>query len=801
MSDTDLTRHASFVGLLYDQTLSVREPLCAFWQVDKDTIVTTAHSIILYKDLLSALRARFPTSGHERAIRSINFHPDLDVKQLMSRAKQALVEPFPALPLQQNNVAVLKLSDKTADVSPDTVSDVTTNFERFLPPREGGLTGSLSEIELPLVVQTITNARKEGTLCLIDERFKTVGQIFCQGGKVKQVFYHGLVNEMAFYQIINHRLSGSFHFTTEDEPGWLTSVEISRSPDMLLIESLRRLDELEKLTAIVGGPSSLFERRLQTPNLDILPPDVREYSKTVWPYIDGGTPLGCMWQLCGLDDYAVYSTLQELIKTRQISYFEAPFVREADKIPIKLGLDTPLSPNDPVSALWVEDASMAPLIRRGVLLGSAKDQNPSHVVHNVALPAEACGCPIFKDQGVIGLHCGAIPPDPLVRQQEGSLHQMIWIEAVVQCLRNAGDGDLVKRLTLTGVEIPGTGGSRTPGIREVVRIKCPKCGRSSMELANFCKGCGQRLIEDLEPKGKKPRIGKSLSSGLASLTQSRLPALSQTKLPALKPPQAAPQVQPAPLPLAAATVTMLLASALTYGAAYAMPKPNIIPNMGLMLPDSPRMRLDMQEWVPGAAAPTWTVREDPNNQTFEGAEKFCIDVNVDSPSYIYCLYKGASGAVALIYPSVERLDQLVEKNTTFSIGLSDPPVLDKGDRNFQAFTFDNVAGTERFIFMASGQKAKFLTKEKGKDATDQVLFEEFVNKALDLLSTDDYVDGVETNVDRLGHKFFDDPKKAKSHVGLSGLMGDSVYLKLMELKHTPKPDEPGKADKTEKPQT
>ncbi|MBK9618861.1 MAG: hypothetical protein IPO31_06700 [Candidatus Obscuribacter sp.] len=55
-----------------------------------------------------------------------------------------------------------------------------------------------------------------------------------------------------------------------------------------------------------------------------------------------------------------------------------------------------------------------------------------------------------------------------------------------------------------------------------------------------------------------------------------------------------------------------------------------------------------------------------------------------------------------------------------------------------------------------------------------------------MLSADDYVDGVETTVDVLGQKFFDDPAKAKSRVGLGGLMGDSVYLKLIELSHEPK---------------
>jgi hypothetical protein len=760
MNDFDLTRHASFIGLIYDQTLSIREPICTFWQVDKDTIVTTAHSVILYKEALGALRARFPISGQERSLRSIAFHPELDVKQLSARAKVALTEPFPALPLQMYNVAVLKLSDKSNDVGSDTIGDVARTFAGMVGPKPGGLGGSLAEIELPLVVQTITNARKEGTLSVCDERGRTLGKIFCKDGRIHHVFYRGLVNEMAFYQIINHRLTGTFHFQTESEPDWTTVSEITKSTDLLLLESLRRLDEIEKLTAIVGGPSSLFERRTPAVNLEVLPPEAREFCRLLWPYVDGGTPLGSMWQVCGLDDFAVYSTLQELIKTRQVNYFEAPFVRDADKQPMELGLHIPLAPNDPVAALWVEDTSMAPLVRRGVLLGSARDQNPSHVVHNIALPTEAAGAPIFKDGGVIGLHCGSIPPDPLV-QEQGGLHQMIWVEAVINCLRSAGDGELAKRLTMSGEDSQSVGGSaRAPGIKEVVRIQCPKCGRSSLELANFCKGCGQRLIQDLEPKGKEKKKRTKASSTVQPIVQTLnvVPVENRRQ------------------PVGVAVAVSLLTLALGFGIAYAAPKPSFVPVVGLLLPELPRISTDMAEWIPDAAQPTWRIVENPNMQKFEGEEKFCIDIKVNSPSYVYAFCKQSSGALALMYPMKPENDQMQDKEASISVGTAE--ITDKSKPNFQAFTFDNRSGTERFILMASGQKAKFLS--------DTALFDEFSKRALDLLSADDYVDGVETTVDVLGQKFFDDPAKAKSRVGLGGLMGDSVYLKLIELSHEPK---------------
>jgi hypothetical protein len=67
---------------------------------------------------------------------------------------------------------------------------------------------------------------------------------------------------------------------------------------------------------------------------------------------------------------------------------------------------------------------------------------------------------------------------------------------------------LARKLTLSGngdeTEVSG----RFGGCRQVARIQCPKCGRSSMDEPNFCKGCGQRLIQDSDYKGPIARKQK-----------------------------------------------------------------------------------------------------------------------------------------------------------------------------------------------------------------------------------------------------------------------------------------------------
>src|SRR5208337_4165793 len=132
--------------------------------------------------------------------------------------------------------------------------------------------------------------------------------------------------------------------------------------------------------------------------------------------------------------------------------------------------------------------------RTGKILGSLTEFDPAHVIHTIGLPSSASGAPIIKEEVVIGMHCGALPPDSSVGPTEG-FHQMVWVESIVECLNAAGEKENVKKLTMSGEQditvpsmqgIPPAPKAKNPGIREVARIQCPKCGRSTLELTNFC---------------------------------------------------------------------------------------------------------------------------------------------------------------------------------------------------------------------------------------------------------------------------------------------------------------------------
>src|ERR1700679_2314300 len=194
MNYSELSKQYHSLGLIFEQGDQEVYPLGSAWLVDPNTVVTCAHNVILYKDHLAALKIRFPISGKEFAVRSVTFHPKLDLKHLIATAKRALGEPLVALALEKNNVAILKIAPGVQPLNPVENKGLNDIFKADKGDTESGLGGNLGEIELALVLQTITNARKEGTVTIIDERGRVNGRLFCKQGRVSHAYYKNLVN-------------------------------------------------------------------------------------------------------------------------------------------------------------------------------------------------------------------------------------------------------------------------------------------------------------------------------------------------------------------------------------------------------------------------------------------------------------------------------------------------------------------------------------------------------------------------------------------------------------------------------
>ncbi len=106
--------------------------------------------------------------------------------------------------------------------------------------KQRGVSGSLSEISIPDILQILSNARRTGLLSITSN--KGTGEIYLDSGRVVDAIFGGLRGEEAFYQIVGWE-DGTFSL---DPDVLMLGSTINRSTDGLIMEGLRRLDESKK---------------------------------------------------------------------------------------------------------------------------------------------------------------------------------------------------------------------------------------------------------------------------------------------------------------------------------------------------------------------------------------------------------------------------------------------------------------------------------------------------------------------------------------------------------------------------
>jgi len=131
----------------------------------------------------------------------------------------------------------------SVDVFVLKVKKTIENFNQqrsFEEKKQRGVSGSLSEISIPDILQILSNARRTGLLTITSS--KGVGEIYLDSGRIVDAIYSGLRGEEAFYQIIGWE-DGTFNL---DPDVLMLGATINRSTDGLIMEGLRRLDESKR---------------------------------------------------------------------------------------------------------------------------------------------------------------------------------------------------------------------------------------------------------------------------------------------------------------------------------------------------------------------------------------------------------------------------------------------------------------------------------------------------------------------------------------------------------------------------
>jgi hypothetical protein len=694
MSDWNTADYfANSIGLVVDRAAPERKVLASAWLIDDDKVATTGDSVKHYANLCESLEVDFPCAGRRYGVRSMIFHPLFKRQTTRLTLERADNQQGQFSAIRNHDCAILYLNERLTELSDWRRKEIDRELSSKTEQGQQGLSGNLGEIEFSLLVQTLTNARKQGELIIVDERNHPLAQVFCDEGRIIFARYCHLENELAVNQIVEQRLKNSFYFRARKQPSWPAYQPISKSTDLLLLESYGRLDQLESLRKSVGGTDLTFMRKKGEWAIERLPAAVREQARAVWKIADGLTPTSRLWQLLHLDDCGILQVLsllvaEDLAVASNDAWFKTaqPSVLNSGKevlqtetgengsarafLPLPVAAQLPLNPYDLLAGAIVDGKTGRIGIKHGQLLGAIDAFDSHHLIHNLPMLPESRGCPIFSNGYVVAMHVGALPAYPEISLNV--LEQCLWVESVLHCLRTAGETSAVKRLSRTDIKpvatlaLPRAGNSVASGLLaksqsgcvEVATIGCPRCGATSFSSARFCEQCHLALI----PSAK----GKALAG------------------------------KAWPIAYLTAVVTILIAVTV---AVLALPQPNLASGHFVYAPK--------QSWLaitPKRANLTkgvWEVQS--YNQVLKNTDTIHLSISALKPCYVYLLQPTNQAGAELIYPLPDQTSKLMTPGQTITYPENIGERL--GNKwNIRGRTFGNTPGTEIIVALASPEQ-------------------------------------------------------------------------------------------------
>jgi len=123
-------------------------------------------------------------------------------------------------------------------------------------PLAASLQGDLELFELPSLLQSLGVSEVTGALTLRDKKAAAVGSISLEKGKVRTAQIGLVKGDDACYQFFERPFPGTFSFVKQDLPPRRDTDPPPREIVPILLEGMRRYDELQRLAALV--PDELY---------------------------------------------------------------------------------------------------------------------------------------------------------------------------------------------------------------------------------------------------------------------------------------------------------------------------------------------------------------------------------------------------------------------------------------------------------------------------------------------------------------------------------------------------------------
>lgn len=192
-------------------------------------------------------RAMLETGEIEIVVSELDLSPQDGLELLSDVRKEGFGRDLPWLVLTRRkaradaqrgfDLGVIDYVMKPA-VTDVLVAKLRQALEKRAPQAARGVSGSLAEMSLSDLVQVLWHGRKSGALRVRDTR-KESGEIHFVEGAIVNALWGRLRGEEAFYAVLALK-DGDFSLDAEFRP---PQVVITTSPESLLLEGMRRMDE------------------------------------------------------------------------------------------------------------------------------------------------------------------------------------------------------------------------------------------------------------------------------------------------------------------------------------------------------------------------------------------------------------------------------------------------------------------------------------------------------------------------------------------------------------------------------
>lgn len=192
----------------------------------------------------------------------------------------------------------------------ESLARVDSMFQRENKVREVStvakeIEGNLTQIPIVDLLQVLCMHKKEGAIAL--ERYGEKGYIHLKDGNVINAEIGKVEGEKALFRLFTWQ-EGKFEFSPHKV---LTAVKIRGTPDILLMEGMRQIDEWERLREKFPHPDSTIRIKV---NLTQLPQGLRPITQKLLLLLEFYTRVSDIVDNCPFPDYECYMTLQALIE-------------------------------------------------------------------------------------------------------------------------------------------------------------------------------------------------------------------------------------------------------------------------------------------------------------------------------------------------------------------------------------------------------------------------------------------------------------------------------------------------------